>query len=64
MLPDPSTKSLLQVVMAELHLSARTNYRILKVARTVADLADFPALTADHVFEAIQFRSIDRQIWG
>ena len=61
---DEPTKGLLQMAMAELNLSARAYDRILKVARTIADLAGSENLSADHVSEAIQFRSLDRQIWG
>ena len=61
---DESTKELLQMAMAELNLSARAYDRILKVARTIADLAESDCITADHIGEAIQFRSLDRQIWG
>jgi magnesium chelatase family protein len=61
---DESTLELLKFAMADLKLSARAYDRILKVARTIADLAGSEAVTADHVSEAIQFRSLDRQIWG
>ncbi len=61
---DDSTKELLRMAMAELGLSARAYDRILKVARTIADLAGSEHVTGDHISEAIQFRSLDRQIWG
>ena len=50
--------------MTEMNLSARAYDRILKVARTIADLAGADTVTNDHVFEAIQLRSLDRQLWG
>ena len=61
---DSSTLDLLKLAMTEKNLSARAYDRILKVARTIADLAAAERLTADHISEAIQFRSLDRQIWG
>ena len=61
---DETTKGLLQNAMAEYNLSARAYDRILKVARTIADLAGQEAITADHVSEAIQYRSLDRQLWA
>jgi magnesium chelatase family protein len=59
-----TTKELLQQAMAEYNLSARAYDRILKVARTIADLASVDAISTDHVSEAIQLRSLDRQLWG
>ena len=61
---DEATGELLKVAMAEYNLSARAYDRILKVARTIADLAGLESITADHVSEAIQYRTLDRQLWG
>ncbi len=61
---DETAKGLIQFAMSDLNLSARAYDRILKVARTIADLAGSELIAPDHVSEAIQYRSLDRQIWG
>ena len=60
---DESTKELLKFAMSDLNLSARAYDRILKVARTIADLAGAEKIASEHVSEAIQYRSLDRQLW-
>ena len=60
---DETTKELLRLAMTDLNLSARAYDRILKVARTIADLAGTESIAAEHISEAIQYRSLDRQLW-
>jgi magnesium chelatase family protein len=60
---EEQTKELLKFAMADLNLSARAYDRILKVARTIADLAGAQDIGGDHISEAIQYRSLDRQLW-
>lgn len=61
---DEESSHLLKYAMTDLKLSARAYDRILKVARTIADLNGVDHITADHVSEAVQYRALDRQIWG
>jgi magnesium chelatase family protein len=60
---DDTTLELLKSAMTDTNLSARAYDRILKVARTIADLAGAEHLGAEHVSEAIQYRTLDRQLW-
>jgi magnesium chelatase family protein len=59
--PDPGGCRMLELVTDKLGLSARTYNRILKVARTIADLEASPGITETHISEAIQYRSLDRR---
>ena len=61
---DVETESLLERAMAQQAFSARSYTRILKVARTIADLAAADRIRLEHVAEAIQYRTAERQFWG
>jgi len=60
---DEEGKGFLKTAMEELGLSARAHDRILRVARTIADLEGAPDIRASHVVEAISYRSLDRKLW-
>jgi len=61
--PDAEGREMLGNAMDDLGLSARAHDRILRVARTIADLEGAPGITGDHLAEAIGYRTLDRKLW-
>jgi magnesium chelatase family protein len=59
-----NSKALLAAAMEKLNLSARAYHRIIKVSRTIADLAGTPNILPEHIAEAVQYRSLDRGNWS
>ena len=60
---NDASKTLLKTAMDSLNLSARAYDRILKVSKTISDLEGADSISPDHIAEAIQYRSLDREGW-
>ena len=62
--PDAAGSELLKQAMSRMNLSARAYDRILKVSRTIADLAGSEQVLAEHLMEAINYRNLDKEGWA
>jgi len=60
---DKDCEAMLRHSIREFKLSARAYDRILRVARTIADLAASNSIMSNHIFEAIQYRALDNRLW-
>lgn len=60
---DEECKEFIQEALEKMHLSARGYDKIVKVARTIADLEESEKITLSHIAEALQYRSFDREFW-
>ena len=61
---DAAGESIMDAALHQMSLNARAHDEIVKVARTIADLAASPDVLAEHLAEAVNYRSLDRQLWA
>jgi magnesium chelatase family protein len=61
---DDTGERTLEMAVRRMNLSARAHDRLLRVARTIADLDSAPSVAAKHLAEAVQFRNLDRNYWN
>jgi magnesium chelatase family protein len=61
---DDAGERTLEMAVRRMNLSARSHDRLLRVARTIADLNGSPSVSAKHLAEAVQFRNLDRNYWS
>jgi len=61
--PNKDAEELLRMAISELHLSARAYHKVLKIARTIADLDEKEEINSSHVSEALQYRYLDKEFW-
>jgi magnesium chelatase family protein len=61
---DDAGEKTLEMAVRRMNLSARAHDRLLRVARTIADLAKSAAVAPKHLAEAVQFRNLDRNYWN
>ena len=61
---DEPAREVLNFAMGEMHFSPRAHDRILKVARTIADMDGSETVRPNDLHEALQYRSLDRAMWG
>jgi len=60
---DAASQKIFKMAIDELHFSARAHDKILKVARTIADLSGETSILPEHIAEAVQYRSLDRNFY-